>query len=41
MKWEGIKLLFVVGGIGFILVIIMVLRIIILSFGEEVVIGLG
>ncbi|HHN8461928.1 FecCD family ABC transporter permease [Clostridioides difficile] len=41
VKWEGIKLLFIVGGIGFILAIIMAPRITILSLGEEVAIGLG
>ena len=41
VKWEGIKLLFVAGGIGFILAIIMAPRITILSLGEEVAIGLG
>lgn len=41
VKWEGIKLLFIAGGIGFILAIIMSPRITILSLGEEVAIGLG
>ncbi|HDX7084329.1 TPA: iron ABC transporter permease [Clostridioides difficile] len=41
VKWEGIKLLFIAGGIGFILAIIMAPRITILSLGEEVAIGLG
>lgn len=41
VKWEGINLLFIAGGIGFILAIIMSPRITILSLGEEVAIGLG
>ncbi|MCC0663881.1 iron ABC transporter permease [Clostridioides sp. ZZV15-6597] len=41
VTWEGIKLLFIVGGIGFILSMIMASRITILSLGEEVAIGLG
>ncbi|WP_272865778.1 FecCD family ABC transporter permease [Clostridioides difficile] len=41
VNWEGIKLLFIAGGIGFILAIIMAPRITILSLGEEVAIGLG
>lgn len=41
VTWEGIKLLFIVGGIGFILSMIMAPRITILSLGEEVAIGLG
>ncbi|EGT4598761.1 iron ABC transporter permease [Clostridioides difficile] len=41
VKWKGIKLLFIAGGIGFILAIIMSPRITILSLGEEVAIGLG
>ncbi|UWD49870.1 iron ABC transporter permease [Clostridioides difficile] len=41
ITWESIKLLFIVGGIGFILSMIMAPRITILSLGEEVAIGLG
>lgn len=40
-KWEGVKLLFVVGIIGVIAAIIMAPKITILSLGEEVAIGLG
>ena len=40
-KWEGVKLLMIAGGIGFLLAIIMAPRITILSLGEEVAIGLG
>lgn len=40
-KWEGVKLLLMVGGIGFIVAMIMAPRITILSLGEEVAIGLG
>lgn len=40
-KWEGVKLLIIAGGIGFLLAIIMAPRITILSLGEEVAIGLG
>ena len=40
-KWQGVKLLFTVGGIAFIGSIIMAPKITILSLGEEVAIGLG
>lgn len=40
-KWEGVKLLFMVGGIGLIGAILMSPKITILSLGEEVAIGLG
>ena len=40
-KWEGVKLLFVVGIIGVIAAMIMAPKITILSLGEEVAIGLG
>lgn len=40
-KWEGVKLLFMVGGIGLIGAILMSSKITILSLGEEVAIGLG
>ncbi|CEH33622.1 FecCD family ABC transporter permease [Romboutsia lituseburensis] len=40
-KWEGVKLLFIVGGISFIGAMIMAPKITILSLGEEVAIGLG
>lgn len=40
-KWEGVKLLFIVGIIGVIAAIIMAPKITILSLGEEVAIGLG
>jgi iron complex transport system permease protein len=40
-KWEGVKLLLLAGGIGFIVAMIMAPRITILSLGEEVAIGLG
>ncbi|WP_195947732.1 FecCD family ABC transporter permease [Paraclostridium bifermentans] len=40
-KWEGVKLLLIIGGIGFIVAMIMAPRITILSLGEEVAIGLG
>lgn len=40
-KWEGVKLLFLVGGISTILSMIMAPKITILSLGEEVAIGLG
>lgn len=40
-KWEGVKLLVIVGGIGLIGSIIMAPKITILSLGEEVAIGLG
>lgn len=40
-KWQGIKLLLVVGGIGMIAAMIMSPKITILSLGEEVAIGLG
>ncbi len=40
-KWQGVKLLFTVGGIAFIGAIIMASKITILSLGEEVAIGLG
>lgn len=41
VNWEGVKLLFIAGGIGFILAMVMAPRITILSLGEEVAIGLG
>lgn len=40
-KWEGVKLLFIVGGVSTILAMIMAPKITILSLGEEVAIGLG
>lgn len=40
-KWEGVKLLLLVGGIGTVLAMIMAPKITILSLGEEVAIGLG
>ncbi len=40
-KWQGIKLLLIVGGIGMIAAMIMSPKITILSLGEEVAIGLG
>ncbi|MDK2586972.1 iron ABC transporter permease [Romboutsia sedimentorum] len=40
-KWEGVKLLFLVGGVTTILSMIMAPKITILSLGEEVAIGLG
>lgn len=40
-KWEGVKLLLIVGGFGFLMSMIMAPRITILSLGEEVAIGLG
>lgn len=40
-KWEGVKLLFIVGGLSTILAMIMAPKITILSLGEEVAIGLG
>ncbi len=40
-KWQGVKLLFIVGGIALIGAIIMAPKITILSLGEEVAIGLG
>lgn len=40
-KWQGVNLLFIVGGIAFIGAIIMAPKITILSLGEEVAIGLG
>lgn len=40
-KWEGVKLLFIVGGVSFIGAMIMAPKITILSLGEEVAIGLG
>ena len=40
-KWQGVKLLFIVGGIASIGAIIMAPKITILSLGEEVAIGLG
>lgn len=40
-KWQGVKLLLIVGGIGFISAMIMSPKITILSLGEEVAIGLG
>ena len=40
-KWQGVNLLLIVGGIGFIAAMIMAPKITILSLGEEVAIGLG
>lgn len=40
-KWQGVKLLLIVGGIGFIAAVIMAPKVTILSLGEEVAIGLG
>lgn len=40
-KWEGVKLLFIVGGLSTILAMVMAPKITILSLGEEVAIGLG
>lgn len=40
-KWEGVRLLFIVGGVGLIGAILMSPKITILSLGEEVAIGLG
>ncbi|MCC3862894.1 iron ABC transporter permease [Terrisporobacter petrolearius] len=40
-KWQGVKLLLIVGGIGFISAMIMAPKVTILSLGEEVAIGLG
>lgn len=40
-NWEGVKLLFISGGIGFIMCLIMAPKITILSLGEEIAIGLG
>lgn len=40
-KWEGVKLLLIVGAIGFVAATIMAPKITILSLGEEVAIGLG
>ncbi len=40
-KWQGVKLLFIVGGIALIGAIVMAPKITILSLGEEVAIGLG
>lgn len=40
-KWEGVKLLFIVGGVSTILAMVMAPKITILSLGEEVAIGLG
>ena len=40
-KWQGVKLLFIIGGIACIGAIIMAPKITILSLGEEVAIGLG
>ncbi|MEG0295756.1 MAG: iron ABC transporter permease [Clostridium sp.] len=40
-KWEGVKLLFLLGGVGLIGAMIMAPKITILSLGEEVAIGLG
>ena len=40
-KWQGVNLLLIVGGIGFVAAMIMSPKITILSLGEEVAIGLG
>lgn len=40
-KWQGVNLLLIVGGIGFVSAMIMSPKITILSLGEEVAIGLG
>ena len=40
-KWQGVNLLLIIGGIGFIAAIIIAPKITILSLGEEVAIGLG
>ncbi len=40
-KWEGVKLLFIVGGISTVIAMAMAPKITILSLGEEVAIGLG
>lgn len=40
-KWQGVNLLIIVGGIGFVAAMIMSPKITILSLGEEVAIGLG
>lgn len=40
-KWQGVKMLVIVGGIAFIAAIFMAPKITILSLGEEVAIGLG
>ncbi|WP_419749529.1 FecCD family ABC transporter permease [Terrisporobacter petrolearius] len=40
-KWQCVKLLLIVGGIGFIAAVIMAPKVTILSLGEEVAIGLG
>ena len=40
-KWQGVNLLLIIGGIGFIGAMIMAPKITILSLGEEVAIGLG
>ena len=40
-KWQGVNLLLIVGGIGFVAAMIMASKITILSLGEEVAIGLG
>lgn len=40
-KWQGVNLLVIVGGIGFVAAMIMSPKITILSLGEEVAIGLG
>lgn len=40
-KWQGVKLLLIVGGIGFIGAMLIAPKITILSLGEEVAIGLG
>ncbi|MFI3209435.1 MAG: iron ABC transporter permease [Peptostreptococcaceae bacterium] len=40
-SWESVRMLFIVGGIGFLLSIFMSPKITILSLGEEVAIGLG
>ena len=41
VKWQGVNLLLIIGGIGFIAAIIIAPKITILSLGEEVAIGLG
>lgn len=41
VKWQGVNLLLIVGGIGFVAAMIMAPKITILSLGEEVAIGLG
>ena len=41
VKWQGVNLLLIIGGIGFIASLIIAPKITILSLGEEVAIGLG